>query len=150
VLSVVSGSYFDAELDIIETQYSDGSPVYSGDSVWHYKNDLGDYDCFVRVEDSYGCFRERSYLNYWYVPGTLSLEEESELFLNVYPNPFTGGLTIEAVDQVDVLVYNASGALVRSFQNVNELDLYDVDSGVYYLHITTKSGDVVSQKVIKL
>lgn len=151
VLSVVNGNYFDVDSNLIRTQYSDGSPTYLGDSVWHYKNDLGSYDCFVYVEDQYGCSRTKEFLDYWFVPGTLSVDElNDELNLTVYPNPFNGLLHIEGVGSVDVSVYSAAGLLVRDFKSVTELDLLDVQSGVYYLQITTPSGTLVSKKVIKL
>ena len=69
--------------------------------------------------------------------------------IEVYPNPTTGDLYIEAVDVQKVECYNQMGQLVRVYDNVlNRIALDNLTEGVYMLRITVPQG-VTVRKVVK-
>ena len=69
--------------------------------------------------------------------------------IDVYPNPTTGNLYIDAVGIQKVECYNQMGQLVRVYDNVvNTIDLNNLSDGVYTLRITVPQG-VTMRKVVK-
>ncbi len=74
--------------------------------------------------------------------------------LAVYPSPTSGILQINAENSVSrVDVYNITGKLVSTIQNVNErqfeINVSDLPNGMYITNIYDKKGQVVSDKFIK-
>ena len=69
--------------------------------------------------------------------------------IDVYPNPTTGNLYIDAVGIQKVECYNQMGQLVRVYDDVvNTIDLNNLSEGVYMLRITVPQG-VTMRKVVK-
>ena len=69
--------------------------------------------------------------------------------IEVYPNPTTGNLYIDAMGIQKVECYNQMGQLVRVYDNVlNSIDLNNLSEGVYTLRITVPQG-VTVRKVVK-
>ena len=69
--------------------------------------------------------------------------------IEVYPNPTTGNLYIDAIGIQKVECYNQMGQLVRVYDNVlNTIDLNNLSEGVYMLRITVPQG-VTMRKVVK-
>ena len=69
--------------------------------------------------------------------------------IDVYPNPTTGNLYIDAVGIQKVECYNQMGQLVRVYDNVvNTIDLNNLSEGVYTLRIAVPQG-VTVRKVVK-
>ena len=69
--------------------------------------------------------------------------------IEVYPNPTTGNLYIDAVGIQKVECYNAMGQLVRVYDNVvNSIDMNNLSEGVYTLRITVPQG-MTMRKVVK-
>jgi hypothetical protein len=69
--------------------------------------------------------------------------------IEVYPNPTTGKLYIDAVGIQKVECYNQMGQLVRMFDNVtNNIDLSNLADGIYTLRISAPQG-VTLRKVVK-
>jgi hypothetical protein len=74
--------------------------------------------------------------------------------LAVYPSPTAGLLNINAENVVSrVDVFNITGKLVSSIQNVNErqfeINVSDLSNGMYITNIYDLKGRVVSEKFIK-
>ena len=67
--------------------------------------------------------------------------------LTSYPNPTNSKVrfnqTIETIDIIDL-----TGKKIKSFYNVNEIDIEHLPSGVYYLKLFF-NDNVVTRKVIK-
>ena len=85
--------------------------------------------------------------------GYLSVNESTEINLEIYPNPGTGIFHIRSSEPVEeVSVYSISGVLIA--QQINpaknwELDLTNQQKGIYIL--TTKNGNKLSHsKLMKL
>lgn len=69
--------------------------------------------------------------------------------LRIYPNPATDFVNIESGTAIkEVQVYNQLGQLVFS-QKDNRINLSDVASGIYMLHISLENGTFTTQKIIK-
>ncbi len=74
-------------------------------------------------------------------------DAESES-LNIYPNPTTGKLIIEAEGVAKVEVFDYSGRIVATFLNINEVDISHLPTGAYSLRITLHNGTAV-KRIIK-
>lgn len=150
VLTTVSGSYFNPDVDLITYQFNDGSMLYTGDSLWHYMNDLGYYSLQVTVTDQYGCYVENNYTNYWLVPGVLELLENIENnILTVYPVPVENQLTVISDEQIlSIIIIDVNGSIIYSGTE-NILDMSSYDSGIYWVKVTTNMN-VYNRKIIKL
>ena len=68
--------------------------------------------------------------------------------INIYPNPTTGKLTIDAEGVLKVEVYDYSGRLVATFANTNQLDISQLPTGTYALRISLQKGTAI-KRVIK-
>lgn len=149
VLCVVSGSYFSPENDSIAWNWTDGSPSYGNDSVWHFMNDLGYYSLNLEVFDSLGCQTDSLFFNYWYTPGTLSIEEELDVNLKMYPVPVIDKLIIETTEELDAIrIFNLNGYLVFK-GNKKECDLSGLPSSEYIVELEF-GNKLIHRQIIKL
>lgn len=75
------------------------------------------------------------------------IEDAEALKLTSYPNPTNSKVrfnqTIETIDIIDL-----TGKKIKSFYNVNEIDIEHLPSGVYYLKLFF-NDNVVTRKIIK-
>ena len=77
------------------------------------------------------------------------ITEASENAAQVWPNPTTGTLHIEA-DEIDkVEVHNVLGQLLLQAEKPETIDLSHLEKGVYFLTISNKNGTKAVTKVIK-
>jgi len=77
-------------------------------------------------------------------------ENTAELGITLFPNPTTGKVFVATSDLVQVAVYNAQGALVATFSNVQNgqsIDMTNVEAGIYMIHVATAKGSAVSRVV---
>lgn len=90
------------------------------------------------------------------VCGYLAIEEiKDELDFMIFPNPFDNQFTLilNTENDLDLAleVTNSIGTLVYSSNNVNQksnIDLSDVDSGVYFVRIISENQNII-KKIIK-
>ena len=68
--------------------------------------------------------------------------------ITLYPNPTSGKLTIVANDIEKVEVFDQSGRIAATFKDTNEIDIHNLPTGAYTLHITLHNGSAV-KRVIK-
>lgn len=89
-------------------------------------------------------------------PMNTSVQEiTSASYFNTYPNPSTGSFSVESLDgqngNVNISLYNQTGALVLHFDKVNSfpfsIDLNDMPAGIYFVKFDTASGSF-SEKVV--
>lgn len=70
------------------------------------------------------------------------------LELKVYPNPSSGKVNIECQEVAEVRIYNSFGLLVKTFQNMNVVNLGTLPKGLYMLIITDTNNVKGTAKVI--
>ena len=75
--------------------------------------------------------------------------ETSETAVQVWPNPTTGLLHIEANAPCHIEVRNILGQIVLEGENAETLDLSRLNKGVYFLILSNKNGTKAVSKVIK-
>lgn len=68
----------------------------------------------------------------------------------IYPNPTSGLFQVQPSEPLESLrLYSSQGALVHEAFQSGQVDVRELDEGVYYLHITLQSGASQMHKVIK-
>lgn len=84
--------------------------------------------------------------------GTLDLKQNIEtLKFNLYPNPVTNDLYLTTSNHKieKVVIYNMTGALVKTISEINNsVDLSDLITGSYIVKVSTDKGSF-TQKIIK-
>jgi hypothetical protein len=87
-----------------------------------------------------------------------SATETLKNLLTLYPNPTEGLITVklesELLEQIESLnVYSTNGVLIKTIKAKSQnlkIDLTDMPSGVYFLHIHSNNGnDSITKKIIK-
>lgn len=76
-------------------------------------------------------------------------ENESFTSVAVYPNPASDIVRIKGTKADEIHVFNAAGQLVKSVQNSNEVDLSDLNRGIYFISIVTKNKECLTRKIMK-
>jgi hypothetical protein len=83
---------------------------------------------------------------------SLSLSEG----VRVYPNPFSNKLIIENNNALEIdhaSIYNVTGQKVRfiSLEDISkgQINVSDLDQGIYFVQVQFKNGESVGQKIIK-
>jgi Ig-like domain CHU_C associated/Secretion system C-terminal sorting domain len=77
-------------------------------------------------------------------------EIQTNVAFNIFPNPGDGIFQMNVIETGDVIVYNATGAIVKSEkvrEGTNALDLRALNAGVYFVRYSYNSG-VSTQKII--
>ena len=87
------------------------------------------------------------------IPLTLIIGEGVEEVLNnaynIYPNPTSGLVTIEAENINYIAIYNSVGQLVNVVKSENNtVDMSSYDNGVYYFNIVDNAGQNSLQRVV--
>ena len=68
--------------------------------------------------------------------------------VRVYPNPTDGEVHIVGTEVAKVQVYNTIGQMVKTFGEGNDISLSGMPKGLYFLHVTDKSGNTAMTKSI--
>lgn len=82
----------------------------------------------------------------------LSTDDFNALSFNVYPNPTTGFINVETTEQLSsYTIYDATGRMVREnrFDSNNQINLENVNNGIYFIRIVTVEGNAGTVKVVK-
>ena len=80
-----------------------------------------------------------------------AVEEMIASSFNVYPNPVSDRLNIEAETEIlEVVVYSITGVVVGQQSIVNgqqtlSIDVADLNSGVYFVKVVTENGEMVKR-----
>jgi len=83
--------------------------------------------------------------------GTIGIEENLEQEVKAYPNPTNGQLWIETVNTDRIEIYDLQGKLVFNqlvFDNKSQLDLSDIPTGIYQIHLLSDNQRRVT-KIVK-
>lgn len=71
------------------------------------------------------------------------------MIVNVYPNPTTGWITIDADDVLSVEVFDQAGRYIANYDNTNRIDLGGLATGNYMLKIYLQRGNSVQRVILK-
>lgn len=74
--------------------------------------------------------------------------DETAEAISVFPNPAQQFVHIEGVTVREIKLYNALGQLVKTVQNINEIQVSDLPKGVYLLRIAVTDGTVYSTRLV--
>lgn len=82
--------------------------------------------------------------------GVLSTPDVKLEGVSIYPNPTSGLVSIKGVDAIDfVEVMDITGKLVKTIKdNSTQIDMRDLQSGVYFMRISTTKG-FATKKIVK-
>ena len=116
-----------------------------GDYLWYcYQND-GQSGSYIMDE-------ETEYADNFYhavkvyVDYMLDGVEENEMtvatMVNVYPNPAQGSFNVKLDKESDVNIYNAVGQLVKTYNNVMEVNV-NLEAGIYFVNAGNQTTKVV-------
>lgn len=77
-------------------------------------------------------------------------EAQLNLMCSIYPNPSTGAVSIQSEETIETIHITDSNGKLVSFQLANnQIQLSDVASGIYFVHVQTKSANHTLQLVIQ-
>lgn len=83
----------------------------------------------------------------------LSLNTNSNLISNIFPNPTTGSFTINSRTKINTIeVYDIVGKQVMSVTSKNDterIQLINCPAGVYFVKLTSDNGAVVKKLIIQ-
>ena len=112
--------------------------------------DLSEYTGTYKID--FFCTSEenmyRLYIDNFKIESTIGVEDHSKTEFTLYPNPTTGMVNLSEV-AARVEVYDFSGRMVMTDENVNSVNLSAQANGVYIFRITTNDNNVVTKKVVK-
>ena len=79
----------------------------------------------------------------------VDIEENSFALVELYPNPMNDVLYIESDDVVSVTFFNAVGQQVLFVENRNEIDVAELNNGLYFVRLVDNKGNTLTKKIIK-
>ena len=70
--------------------------------------------------------------------------------VSVFPNPTKGQVNIESKSPVkSIILVDLNGRIVKTFENIKQLNLSGLEKGVYMLNVTLADGQKTSTKLVK-
>lgn len=102
------------------------------------------------IVKSDGKFTEEASHNISTKEGYVSVEEMTNETYQVYPNPVKDVLTIEGENLEQVNVFNTMGQLLKTVKcigNVVNVNVSDLQNGMYIVNVIDNNGEVSSKKV---
>lgn len=105
----------------------------------------------VEVGDGEGCTKSQTYE---VAVAGVGISEADYLNTSVFPNPSNGifNISIESTGSVQLSVLDLSGKMIRSEQfngSVHQVDLSELTSGAYLLHLQAEEGTSVSRIILE-
>ena len=77
--------------------------------------------------------------------------QEASNKITLYPNPANNIVRIEGVDDVmadEVIVYDMTGRVINRFEYCNELNVSDLQNGIYFLRVVMNDGSFEASKLL--
>lgn len=97
------------------------------------------------------CYYSDSFTTWQHVLFTTAssgVKNAAQIAAQLYPNPTTGLIYIDAKEQVNVMVVDMSGNLIINQKDVTQIDLSQVAAGQYFIKLTTKDGKRSATKAV--
>ena len=80
-------------------------------------------------------------------PGVVGINDEIVSVVNIYPNPTTGIVNIDAEGLNKVVVYDVTGRIMKSVANESTIDISNLEAGVYFFSVETANGSAMKKLV---
>jgi hypothetical protein len=111
-------------------------------------NQSGQY--FAIVSDNNGC-NFRTFSEDYYLTGLDETSTDRNAQITIYPNPATITLKMEGISSKGIAtIYNFSGKLIFTQQLPSrQIDISNLEKGLYFIKLTTAEGSVVKKVVIR-
>jgi len=78
----------------------------------------------------------------------LGLEDVNSSVFNIYPNPATGTIFVDGVQNIkSIKVYSILGSLEKEVFNTNQVDISELSSGIHLIKVD--NGTITTKKIIK-
>lgn len=81
-----------------------------------------------------------------FIPRT-AIENVFDANVDIYPNPTTGIVNIEAEGLNKVVVYDVTGRMMMSVANESTIDISNLEAGVYFFSVETANGSAMKKLV---
>jgi Secretion system C-terminal sorting domain/FG-GAP-like repeat len=86
----------------------------------------------------------------WYKNSGLSVDENLFSTLSIYPNPTDGRVTLISSEAIsEIQLFNTLGQKIDVTWSSSEIDLSNIESGIYFLRIQDGNGFTEIHKIIK-
>jgi hypothetical protein len=85
----------------------------------------------------------------------VGIEQTTHEFIQLWPNPSNGKITIHSVDNIQSIgILRSDGSLIRSLDAASstgehQLFIDDVSAGIYFIRIQMQDGSIVNRKLMK-
>ena len=129
-----------ASLTLIEDDLYESNLPY-----WFYNSPLTEPGYYTHVLEGQDCDSVIG-LTLMVLEG---VEESPEAAIQIWPNPTTGQIHINAETPCDVEVRNVLGQMVMQATKAEVLDVSNLENGVYFLMISDRNGTKAVTKIIK-
>lgn len=88
----------------------------------------------------------------WYEnTGILGVSENNEANFTVYPNPTNSEVYINSkIDIATIAIFDNLGRNIKSLQNTKKINLVELQSGIYFIKITSAVGASETIQVVKM
>ena len=119
----------------------------NGSGEGYYKITDSENNLIVKSD---GKFAEEASHNISTKEGYVSVEEMTNETYQVYPNPVKDILTVEGENLEQVNVFNTMGQLLKTVKcngNVVNVNVSDLQNGMYIVNVIDNNGEVSSKKV---
>ncbi len=127
------------------TSYTDNSANQEGDYYYKLYAYYGDLDC--TSAPAYWIYDHNQF--YLHAPYSADgINEVESNSISVFPNPTTSRFTVEGQGLNHITVYNLMGQMVYEMECQGEsvdINLNNVETGVYMVRIFTNNGDVTKR-----
>lgn len=99
------------------------------------------------------CNCNTAMVTFWVTPLDITQTVENKININIYPNPATDYVTVEAEDLQQVTLIDMTGKALCSMAtkgNSVRLDISDLKSGVYFISAKTRSTSSFVKPILKM
>jgi hypothetical protein len=136
------GHHFSSALSYDQAAMAVASP--NGDKIC-FKSDFGT-DPVSGSEVAYSFFAN--------VAPSLSIQDEHLNNVSIYPNPANDFIKIISIKNIkEITIYNVAGQKIKTFLvnnlNTNTINTTNLNSGFYYLRITTEKEKIIKKVIIQ-
>ena len=108
---------------------------------------------WLDIQMTIPCNCNTALVTFWVTPLDPTYISENESSITLFPNPTTDFVTVEAEDLQQVIVFDATGRMIKSVpanENALQLDLTSLRPGVYYISAKTRSTSSFVKSILKM